>query len=128
MRRRAFIQSSAAASVPLFDIVPARALGLQGPPPSDTIALGHIGIGGRGRQFLRPEADFGKQLPANPNLGGDGTRIQANARSVALCDIDSKRLDEAATRVGGRPKMYRDFRKLLDDKSIDAVVIASPHH
>lgn len=128
MRRRAFLQSSAAASVPLFDIVPARALGLQGPAPSDTIALGHIGIGGRGRQFLRPEADFGKQLPANPNLGGDGTRMQAPARSVALCDIDPKRLDDAATRVGGRPKTYRDFRKLLEDKSVDAVVIGSPDH
>lgn len=128
MRRRSFLQSGAAATVPLFHIVPPRALGLQGPPPSDTIALGHIGIGGRGRRFLRPEADLGKRIPADSNLGGDGTRIQAPARSVALCDVDSARLDEAATRVGGHPRMYKDFRKLLEDKTLDAVVIASPDH
>ncbi|MBI3209757.1 MAG: Gfo/Idh/MocA family oxidoreductase [Candidatus Solibacter usitatus] len=125
--RRRFLKTAAVASVPLFDIVPSRVLGMQGPAPSDTIALGHIGIGGRGRGFLRPEAELGKGLTANPNLGGMG-RVSAPARSVALCDVDAKRLDEAATRVGGRPKTYKDFRKLLDDKSVDAVVIASPDH
>jgi predicted dehydrogenase len=127
--RRKFLQTGVSAGVFLFDIVPARALGLQGQPaPSDTINLGHIGIGGRGRQFLRPEASLGQKIPAPPNLGGDGARIQTAARSVALCDIDAQRLDEAATRVGGRPKTYRDFRRLLEDKDVDAVVIGSPDH
>ncbi|MGH9719316.1 MAG: Gfo/Idh/MocA family protein [Bryobacteraceae bacterium] len=113
----------------LFDIVPARALGLQGQaPPSDTLNFGHIGIGGRGRGFLRPESNAGQKVAASPNLGGDGTRFLRPARSMALCDVDVKRLDEAATRVGGRPKLYRDFRRLLEDKDIDAVFIASPDH
>lgn len=130
--RRQFIErtgTAAAATATLFDIVPARALGLQGQaPPSDTLHYGHIGIGGRGRQFLRPETNVGQRVPAPLNLGGDGSRVLRPARSVALCDVDPKRLDEAATRVGGHPKMYKDFRRLLEDKDVDAVVIASPDH
>jgi predicted dehydrogenase len=47
---------------------------------------------------------------------------------VALCDVDSSHLDKAATRVGGHPKMYKDFRRLLEDKDVDAVFIATPDH
>ena len=129
--RRTFLRNTtvAAGAASLFDIVPARAMGLQGQPaPSDTLNLGHIGIGGRGRGFLRPEANLGKQIPAPPNLGGDGTRNLHTARSMALCDVDSARLDDAATRVGGRPKLYKDFRRLLEDPEVDAVYIASPDH
>jgi predicted dehydrogenase len=110
-------------------MVPARVLGLQGqPPPSDILNYGHIGIGGRGRQFLRPESNLGQKIPAPANLGGDGSRYLRPARSVALCDIDASRLDIAATKVGGRPKLYKDFRRLLEDKDVDAVVIGSPDH
>ena len=130
--RRSFLKrtgAAAAGGVCLFHIVPARALGLQGqPPPSDTLNFGHIGIGGRGQRFLRPESYLGKQIPAPTNLGGDGTRMLRPARSMALCDVDSKRLDMAASLVGGRPKLYKDFRRLLEDKDIDAVYIASPDH
>jgi len=130
--RRTFLARTGAAAAGgafLFDIVPARALGLQGqPPPSDIINFGHIGIGGRGRRFLRPEADLGKRVPAPTNLGGDGTRILRPARSMALCDVDSQRLDQAATLVGGTPKLYKDFRRLLEDKDVDAVYIGSPDH
>ena len=49
-------------------------------------------------------------------------------RSLALCDVDNKRMDDAASRVGGKPRLYKDFRRLLDDKDVDAVVIASPDH
>lgn len=119
--RRRFLQTAAT-------IVPARVLGRQGPPPSDILNLGHIGIGGRGRGFLRPESNLGQKIAAAPNLGGDGTRYLRPARSLALCDIDASRLDQAATRVGGRPKLYKDFRRLLEDRDVDAVLIASPDH
>jgi predicted dehydrogenase len=132
--RRGFLKqtgagAAAASGVFLFDIVPARALGLQGEPaPSDTINFGHIGIGGRGRGFLRPESNLGKRVPASANLGGDGTRFLRAARSIALCDVDTKRVDDAATRVGGKPKIYKDFRLLLEDKDVHAVYIATPDH
>ncbi len=126
--RRRFLQQGTAGAT-LFHIVPARALGLQGQaPPSDTVNFGHIGIGGRGRGFLRREANAGKAVPASLNLGGDGTRMLRPGRSVALCDIDTSRLDQAATMVGGSPKLYKDFRLLLEDKDVDAVYIASPDH
>ena len=125
--RRDFVSTAAAAT--LFHIVPSHCLGLQGQtPPSDIINFGHIGIGGRGRGFLRPDAILNKPGPAAPNLGGDGSRMQRPVRSLALCDVDLKRLDDAASRVGGKPRLYKDFRKLLDDKDVDAVVIASPDH
>lgn len=130
--RRTFLKQTSAAAVAgahLFDIVPARALGLQGQPaPSDVLNIGHIGIGGRGRGFLRPEANMTKQIPASSNLGGDGSRIMRPVRSIALCDVDTGRLDQAASLVGGAPKLYKDFRKLLEDKDVDAVYIASPDH
>ncbi|MBI4873916.1 MAG: Gfo/Idh/MocA family oxidoreductase [Acidobacteria bacterium] len=125
--RRTFLTTSASATaVSLFDIVSSRVL--ASPAPSDTIALGHIGIGGRGRGFLVPEAEAMGGKPASSNLGGDGTRMKSPARSVALCDIDSGRMDKAASVVGGQPRLYKDFRKLLEQKDLDAVVIAAPDH
>jgi Oxidoreductase family, NAD-binding Rossmann fold len=54
-----------------------------------------------------------------------------NAEIVALCDIDGdllrRRLAEVE-KTGARPKTYTDIRKLLEDKSIDAVSIATPNH
>jgi predicted dehydrogenase len=54
-----------------------------------------------------------------------------NAEIVALCDIDGdvlrQRLAEVE-KIGARPKTYTDIRKLLEDKSIDAVSIATPNH
>ncbi len=127
--RRTFVTAAAVTTPALFDIVPSRVLGLNGQtPPSDTIHFGHIGIGGRGRGFLRPESNLGQKIKPTTNLGGDGSRYLRPARSVALCDVDLKRLDEAATRVGGKPKIYKDFRNLLEDKDVDAVFIASPDH
>ncbi len=75
---------------------------------------------------MRPASAAGNK--ATPNLGGSGDRLLRPGQSIALCDIDIKRLDEAATRVGGKPRLYKDFRQLLEQKDIDAVFIASPDH
>jgi len=45
---------------------------------------------------------------------------------VAICDVLDFRLAEAEKLYGGNVKRYKDYRKLLDDKSIDAVLIATP--
>ncbi len=55
-----------------------------------------------------------------------------NVELAALCDIDEsvldRRLAAAEKTTGKRPARYVDFRKLLEDKSIDAVSIATPNH
>jgi predicted dehydrogenase len=105
--RRSFLKSSTttAIGVTAFHIVPGKVFGSpKRLAPSDEILTGHIGIGGRGSNFLRP------------------------GQSIALCDVDSNRLANAAKRVGGSPKTYNDYRDLLDDNDVDAVFIASPDH
>ncbi len=74
------------------------------PAPSDQLLFGNIGVGGRGMGFVRP-----------------GT-------SIALCDVDERRLAEAVKRVGGNPRLYKDYRELLEQKDIDAVFVTSPDH
>jgi len=54
-----------------------------------------------------------------------------NVEIAALCDVDESVLNGAAQSVaagGGKPALYTDFRKLIEDKSIDAVSIATPDH
>jgi predicted dehydrogenase len=76
---------------------------------NDRIRLGVIGAGDRGTQLVReaiaaPGVDF-----------------------VAFADIYSRRLEDAKKLVPGAATYY-DYRRLLDDKSIDAVLIATPQH
>ncbi|MBN2001392.1 Gfo/Idh/MocA family oxidoreductase [candidate division KSB1 bacterium] len=51
---------------------------------------------------------------------------------AALCDVDSEILTERSQEVaelsGKKPVLYKDFRKLLEDKDIDAVIVGTPDH
>ncbi len=47
---------------------------------------------------------------------------------VALCDVHKPTLAKANARLDGKPATYGDFRKLIDRKDLDAVVIATPDH
>lgn len=84
--------------------------------PGDRINVGFIGVGGMGMSRLR---GFVKHADVNP---------------VAVCDLDSTRVDKAVEfiqkeRPGtDKPKTFKDYRQLLADKSIDAVCIATPDH
>ncbi len=53
-------------------------------------------------------------------------------RLVALCDVDQTVLDartaDAEKNWGSRPDQYRDYRRLLECKDIDAVIIGTPDH
>ncbi len=56
----------------------------------------------------------------------------ADVRCIALCDVDRKVLDERAAELekehNQKPRLYDDFRKLLENKDIDAVIIGTPDH
>lgn len=81
---------------------------------SDRIRIGVIGPGGMGMNHVR-------------NL------VKRNdVQIAAVCDVDANRLEAAAAHVtaetGRRPESTGDMRKILDDSTIDAVVIATPDH
>jgi predicted dehydrogenase len=53
---------------------------------------------------------------------------QKDADLIALSDVYQPRLEQGAAACGPRTKQIRDFRKLLDDKDIHAVVVSTPDH
>jgi predicted dehydrogenase len=117
--RRQFVQAAAATLAgPLL-------LGARGDEPktsaNDRITLGFIGVGTMGRGHL---GSF---------LG------QPDVQVLAVCDVVAERRDHARKTVEDRYgkdrkgdykgcEAYTDFRRLLDRKDIDAVVIATPDH
>jgi len=54
------------------------------------------------------------------------TRETDNLEIVGVCDVFDKRAEAASKLTGGRA--LKDYRNLLDDKSIDCVLIATPEH
>src|ERR1700692_491146 len=74
----------------------------------DQVKYGVIGTGGRGGYLL-------KHL----------TKVD-NGRCVAVCDVDPKKMDQVAVVIGTNPSKYKDYRELLADKNVDAVIIAVP--
>jgi predicted dehydrogenase len=53
---------------------------------------------------------------------------QKDAELVAMCDVHQPRLEQGTAACGPGAKSYRDFRRLLDDKNVQAVVISTPDH
>lgn len=98
--RRQFL--AAALAVPT--IIPARAFGAN-----ERVLTGHVGVGGQGTANLKA--------------------LRKNA--VALCDVDRGRLALAAKVLeltGTKPETFSDYRRLLDRKDIDAIVVSTPDH
>jgi predicted dehydrogenase len=118
LSRRSFIGKSMMAAAAIT-VVPRRVLGGIGyTAPSDEITLGFIGTGKQGRYLV--------------------TEFARRARVIAGCDVYPAKLENFKVVTQGayaemvRPskglKTYIDFRELLADKEIDAVVIATPDH
>jgi predicted dehydrogenase len=95
-------------------IVDRRVLGSPtSPPPSERVRVGFIGVGNQGTANLK------------------AIQKQKGAEVVAVCEVDKDRLGKAkelAESTGRPASAFSDYRKLLDDKSVDAVLITTPDH
>ncbi len=82
--------------------------------PNDTVRVACVGVRGQGHSHIQAYA----KMP--------------NVEIAALCDVDdsvlSMRLKNAEDLTGKRPAAFKDLRKLLEDKNIDAISIATPNH
>ena len=113
--RRAFLLGGAAA-IAGTKVTEARTFASRpwGVAPSDRIAGGVIGCNGRGSSDLTSLL----KLP--------------EVECVALCDVDrnvrERRAQDVEQTTGTKPALYEDFRRVLDDGNIDAVVIGTPDH
>src|SRR5579885_399259 len=77
---------------------------------NDRVQVGFIGFGLIGRQHVH---DF---------------KNQSDVDLAAMCDVYQPRLEQGVAACGQRARPYRDFRKLLDDKDLQAVVVSTPDH
>lgn len=122
MERRDFMKKSALATAAfgIPTIVPASVFGKNA--PSNKINIGQIGCGRIAREHDLP-----------------GTWRHDVARIVAVSDVDSKRMadgkklvEDYYTKKMGSPyldvKQYGDYREMLLNKDIDAVIISTPDH
>lgn len=104
--RRQFLAGTATAAS--FTIIPRHVLGTADMPSANNkLNVASVGVGGMGFNDIR-------SVPTE--------------NVVALCDVDAQRVAHAMQQFPGA-KPYRDYRRLLDEeKSLDAVMIATPDH
>ena len=101
--RREFIKQAAVGAAALA-YPPANVLGAN-----DRVRVGMIGVGGRGQDLLHEILEV------------------PNAQVVAIADVYTRRWDEAK-KIAPGIEAVSDYRRLLDRKDIDAVIVASPLH
>ncbi|MBL7111854.1 MAG: Gfo/Idh/MocA family oxidoreductase [Bacteroidales bacterium] len=114
--RRKFIKNStlAASGIGLASALPGSLYAMNRGSANDKIVIGLIGCNGMGfadlKAFLR----------------------QPNVECAMLCDVDRNVLEERAEQTseiqGKKPKLVEDFREVIDNKDIDAVIIGTPDH
>ena len=124
MQRREFIRKGAVAAIGVPSIT--KALG------RDRIRMGFIGIGNRGTQVMRvfqrqPEIDVVALCDCyEPYLKRDASAIDPKFYEYGIGGAVPK--FGADDQFGPEVKRYSDYRRLLDDKNVDAVMIATPDH
>ena len=80
---------------------------------NDEIRVGIVGLRGRGKNHIR------------------GFRNQPGVRIAALCDVDTRVLDETRLRFdewGEKVETFADVRRLLEQDELDVISIATPNH
>ena len=112
------------------DFIKQSAMGTAG------IAFGGIGLGAKAyRSFIGSNETINVAVIGIRNRGKDHYRALSKVSNVniaAICDIDQRLIPEAATEIekltGKKPLIETDYRKILDNKDINAVSIATPNH
>ena len=111
--RRGFLRSSVAAGTATLAL-PAIARSASG--ANDRIRVATIGVSHRGRHHLNSVQEMAEQ----------------NVELAAICDVNEplvgSRADNVEKQLGRKVSTFTDMRKLFEDKSIDAVTIATPDH
>ncbi len=111
--RREFLSTAAAATAAVAWPDPRLRAAAAAAPSSanSTINLGLIGCGGEGRAVMQAHL----KCP--------------NTRIIGVCDVNTERLGLGVKDSGNDSiAAYRDFRKLLDDRDIDVVIVATNDH
>lgn len=112
--RREFVSTAAkvgAIGVAVPTLIPRSVLAAPGKPgANDRIQLGLIGAGAMGNANLSECAKY------------DDVDV------VAVCDVWKAHLDKTLLKYSNKPKGYRDYREVLAEKGVDAVILATPHH
>jgi predicted dehydrogenase len=106
-RRRFLMGAGVGLAVPSF-ISNCSAAGPSRRLPSERVVAALIGCGGRGFGLL-------------------GIHDDPGCRLAAVCDVDLQHAAAARNRIGAG-SVYQDFRRILDRRDIDAVLIATPDH
>jgi predicted dehydrogenase len=114
LTRRSFLKSSSALALGMMTPAWTQARQTTNVDRNSTLNVGLIGCGAMGMYNLRDFLKFGE------------------FRCTALCDVDKSRLETGGNEIASiqtrKPELYSDYRKLLDSKEVDAVIIASPDH
>jgi predicted dehydrogenase len=116
LTRRKFLESTTTTSIGLSTGLSALATGRRAKADSanDRVRLAVVGIHGRGGVHARKFAG------------------RPDCEVVYLCDVDESLFPQNVTEVEQiqhrAPKATGDFRRALDDKSIDAIIVATPDH
>jgi predicted dehydrogenase len=118
LSRRSFMEKSAvaAAAAPIMigTLKPRYASGQTGVGPNDRIRVALIGSGGMGRGDL------------------DTFFRNAEVDCAVICDVDDAMIAKGVSGVANKrdkaPDTVKDFRRVLDRKDVDAVIVATPDH
>ena len=115
LNRRKFIKKTtmATAGIGAVSIIPSKVWGAK-VAPSDQVNVALIGCRSRGFGSLKDHLSF------------------EETNCVAMCDVDQNLLEDRAAEVkktyGDTPKLYKDFRKMLEQDDIDVVIVGTPDH
>ncbi len=109
INRRAFVKQGVIATAS-FAVLSGR----QAAAANEKIVIGVVGLGGRG-------SSLAEMFAKTPNV-----------EIAYLCDVDSRRFSRARAAIeelqDKAPKVVQDFRRVLEDKSVHAIINATPDH